>query len=188
VWIVTFALTVVADLTLAVEVGIALAALLYIRRVTDTTSVGAVTAEDIEDGRPHVLQDKQVPAYVTILRIHGPFLFGTTDKLADATAHLARFAPIVIVRVRNMTAIDATGLHALETLSDRLRASGRTMIVCGARDQPSRLLEQAEFLDHIGRDNFVPHVQAALERAAAVQARFSGMADDFARDLVAHSL
>ena len=74
-----------------------------------------------------------MPPYVTILRIHGPFLFGMTDKLADATADLSAFAPIVILRLRNMTAIDATGLHALEVLSDRLKASGRTLIVCGAR-------------------------------------------------------
>src|SRR5215203_37691 len=89
VWIITFALTVAADLTVAVEVGMALAALLYIYRVTDTTSVTAVTPEYIEDGRAHVLQDKHLPAYVAILRIHGPFLFGMTDKLADATADLS---------------------------------------------------------------------------------------------------
>ena len=127
VWMITFALTVMADLTIAVEVGMALAALLYIYRVTDTTSVATVTPEYIEDGRAHVLQDKHVPSYVTILRIHGPFLFGMTDKLADATADLSAFTPIVILRLRNMTAIDATGLHALETLGDRLKRSGRAL-------------------------------------------------------------
>src|SRR5262249_2942694 len=78
VWLITFALTVVADLTVAVEVGMAFAALLYIYRVSQTTTVSRVTPEYIEDGRAHSLQDKQVPSYVTILRIHGPFLFGTT--------------------------------------------------------------------------------------------------------------
>ena len=112
VWAITFALTVIADLTVAVEIGISLAALLYIHRVTETTSVSSVTPEYIEDGRPHILQDKQVPPYVTILRIHGPFLFGMTDKLDEATAEMAKFGPIVILRLRNMTAIDATGLHA----------------------------------------------------------------------------
>jgi sulfate permease, SulP family len=117
----------------AVEVGMAFAALLYIYRVTDTTSVATVTPEYIEDGRPHVLQDKHVPSYV----IHGPFLFGMTDKLADVTADLSRFAPVLILRLRNMTAIDATGLHVLETLCDRLTRSGRTLILCGARHQPA---------------------------------------------------
>jgi len=168
VWLITFGLTVMADLTVAVEVGVALAALLYIYRVTDTTSIEAVTPEYIEHGRQHILQDKDVPPYVSILRIHGPFLFGTSDKLAEATADLSRLAPIVIVRLRNMTAIDATGLHALEALSDRLAASGRTMLMCGARHQPARFLQQAEFIDHVGAENFLPHVEAALSRAREI--------------------
>lgn len=169
VWLITFALTVMADLTIAVETGIALAALLYIYRVTETTSVELVTPAYIEDGRPHVLQDKDVPPYVTILRIHGPFLFGTTDKLLDATENLSMFAPIVILRLRNMTAIDATGLHALEGLSDRLKKSGRTLLLCGARHQPARFLDQAEFVEHVGPANILPHVQAALQRAAEIR-------------------
>ncbi|MCC7180891.1 MAG: STAS domain-containing protein [Acidobacteria bacterium] len=184
VWLITFALTVMADLTVAVEVGMSLAALLYIYRVTGTTTVSTVTPEYIEDGRVHVLQDKQVPPYVTILRIHGPFLFGMTDKLTDATADLKQFAPIVILRLRNMTAIDATGLHAIEELSDRLKKSGRTLILCGARAQPAELLHQTEFVEHVGEENIQPHVQAALERAREIQSRFSGVGDEAARDLV----
>jgi sulfate permease, SulP family len=170
VWLITFALTVMADLTVAVEVGVALAALLYIYRVTDTTVVSTLTQEDIEDGRVHILQDRDVPSDVTILRILGPFLFGTTDKLTDATADLSAFAPIVILRLRNMTAIDATGVHALETLSDRLRKSGRALIICGARPQPAAFLQQAEFVRHIGVKNIVPHVEAALARANEILA------------------
>jgi SulP family sulfate permease len=183
VWMATFALTVVADLTVAVEVGMALAALVYIRRVTDTTSVATVTPQYVEEGRPHVLQDKHVPAYVTILRIHGPFLFGTTDKLADATTDLSGLAPIVIVRLRNMTAIDATGLHALETLCDRLKAAGRHMILCGARQQPAALLRQAAFVEHVGPRNVLPSVDDALARAAEIEAGFSGLGEAAAQDL-----
>jgi SulP family sulfate permease len=188
VWLITFALTVMADLTLAVETGMALAALLYIYRVTETTSVATVTPEYIEDGRAHVLQDKHVPSYVTILRIHGPFLFGMTDKLMDATADLSKFAPIVVLRLRNMTAIDATGLHALEALSDRLKRSGRTLVLCGARDQPALLLHQAEFVEHVGKHNIVPHVKAALERARQIRSRFSGLGEEAAHDLEHASL
>jgi SulP family sulfate permease len=168
VWLITFVLTVIADLTVAVEVGTALAALLYIYRVSETTSVSVVTPRYIEEGRPHVLQDKVVPAYVTILRIHGPFLFGMTDKLRDETADLSRFAPIVVLRLRNMTAIDATGLHALELFSDRLHKSGRSLILCGARSQPARLLADVEFVQHVGRENIVAHVGAALARATEI--------------------
>jgi SulP family sulfate permease len=188
VWAITFALTVMADLTLAVETGIALAALLYIYRVTETTSVSTVTPEYIADGRAHVLQDKHIPSYVTILRIHGPFLFGMTDKLMDATADLSRFAPIVILRLRNMTAIDATGLHALEGFSDRLKRSGRTLVLCGARNQPAAFLAQGEFVEHVGKHNIVAHVQAALERAQEIRSRFSGVGEEAAHDLEHASL
>jgi SulP family sulfate permease len=185
VWAVTFALTVLADLTVAVEVGIILAALLYIYRISQTTTVAPVTDEYIRAGRPHVLQDKQIPWYVKILRIHGPFLFGTTEKLAEATADLGTFPTVVIVRLRNMTALDATGLHALEVFAKRLRKSGRTLLLCGARDQPAELLDKADFIELIGRENVLPHVEAALQRAREINAAFGGvgpeMADDFRR-------
>jgi SulP family sulfate permease len=170
VWLVTFALTVFADLTVAVAVGMSLAALLYIYRIADTTTVAAVTDEYIRDGLPHVLQGRILPPYVTLLRIHGPFLFGTTEKLTEATANLEAFAPVVILRLRNMTAIDATGIHAIETFAKRLHDSGRTMVLCGAMQQPSRLLRGARFLDRVGRENIMPNVQAALDRAQELHA------------------
>jgi SulP family sulfate permease len=188
VWAITFALTVMADLTIAVETGMAMAALLYIYRVTETTSVSTVTPAYIEDGRAHVLQDKHIPSYVTILRIHGPFLFGMTDKLLDATSDLTGFAPIVILRLRNTTAIDATGLHALERFSDRLKRSGRTLVLCGARNQPAAFLDQAEFVEHVGKHNIVAHVQAALARAQEIRSRFSGVGEEAAHDLEHASL
>jgi sulfate permease, SulP family len=185
VWAATFSLTVLADLTVAVEVGMVLAALLYIQRISQTTTVAVVTEEYIRDGRAHILQDKQVPWYVAILRIHGPFLFGTTEKLAEATAKLDAFPAVVIVRLRNMTAIDATGLHALEVFANRLRRSGRTLLLCGARDQPAQLLQQADFVKHVGRENVLVHVESALQRAREINADFGGvgqeMADDFRR-------
>ena len=182
VWAATFGLTVFADLTVAVEVGMSLAALLYIYRVSQTTTVAMVTPAYIESGRAHILQDKDVPGYVSILRIHGPFLFGTTDKLAEETEDLKKFASVVVLRVRNMTAIDATGLHALEVFSDRLRKTGRTLLLCGAREQPARMLEQAEFIRHLGRENILPHVEAALNRAREVNTSFEGLGTEIAAD------
>lgn len=170
VWLVTFALTVFADLTVAVGVGLALAALLYIYRVADTTTVLPVDDEYIRDGLPHVLQGRIIPPYVTLLRIHGPFLFGTTEKLIDATANIEEFQPVVILRLRNMTAIDATGIHAIETFAKRLRISGRTLILCGAMQQPSRLLRGSRFIDQLGPENIAPNIQAALDRAQQIQA------------------
>jgi sulfate permease, SulP family len=188
VWAATFFLTVFADLTVAVEVGIALAALLYIFRIAQTTTVEPVTAAYIEEGRLHILQDKEVPSYVTILRIHGPFLFGTTEKLEEATSNLNALASVVVLRLRNMTALDATGLYALEKLADRLKKSGRTLLLCGAREQPERLLRQAEFVDHVGSDNILPHVAAALERAQRINADFGGLGSEVAAEMQSQSL
>src|SRR5580704_12700532 len=168
VWLVTFALTVFADLTVAVEAGMILAALLFISRVAATTTVSQVTDDYIEDGRVHILQDKDIPYYATIFRIHGPFLFGATDKVSVIMERMHELPPVVILRLRNMTAMDATGLYALEEVARELHASSRTLILCGAREQPAQLIRQAEFEDVIGRENICDNVQAALRRAEDV--------------------
>jgi sulfate permease, SulP family len=168
VWLVTFALTVFADLTVAVEAGMILAALLFIARVANTTTVAQVTDDYVEDGRIHILQDKDIPYYATIFRIHGPFLFGATDKISVVTEKMHALPPVVILRLRNMTAIDATGLFALEEVARALHASGRTLILCGAREQPLALIRQAEFEDIIGSQNICENVHAALRRAEEV--------------------
>jgi SulP family sulfate permease len=168
VWLVTFGLTVFADLTVAVEAGMILAALLFIARVAETTTVSQVTEDYVEDGRLHILQDKDIPYYATIFRIHGPFLFGATDKIAVVTENMHHLPAIVIIRLRNMTAIDATGLFALEEIARQLQASGRTLILCGAREQPEQLIHQGEFEEVVGRENICANVQEALSRAQAV--------------------
>ena len=188
VWIATFSLTVLADLTVAVGVGMALAALLYIYRIAETTTVTPVTREYLTDGQIHILQDKEIPAGVTILRIHGPFLFGTTEKLAEATRDLSPFGEIVILRLRNMTALDATGIHALEQFRDRLRKAGKTLLLCGARDQPSSLISRSDFLKRIGAQNVLPNVQAALDRARHMQGDFSGIGRELALEMVKRPL
>jgi sulfate permease, SulP family len=128
VWIVTFGLTVFADLTVAVEAGMILAALLFISRVANTTTVSQVTEDYVEDGRVHILQDKDIPYYATVFRIHGPFLFGATDKIAAITERMHELPTVVILRLRNMTALDATGLRAIEELAGQLHATGRTLV------------------------------------------------------------
>jgi SulP family sulfate permease len=165
VWLVTFALTVFADLTVAVQAGMILAALLFISRVAATTTVSQVTDDYVEDGRVHILQDKDIPYYATIFRIHGPFLFGATDKIDVVTENIHKLPPVVILRLRNMTALDATGLFALEEVARTLKASGRELILCGAREQPLQLIQQTEFEELIGPENICDNVQEALSRA-----------------------
>jgi sulfate permease, SulP family len=168
VWLVTFTLTVFADLTVAVEAGMILAALVFISRVASTTTVLQVTDDYVEDGRVHILQDKDIPYYATIFRIHGPFLFGSTEKLAVVTQKMHVLPPVVILRLRNMTALDATGLFALKQVAEELHATGRTLILCGAREQPAQLIRQAEFEEIIGRENICQNVHSALRQAEDV--------------------
>lgn len=166
VWLVTLTLTVVTDLTFAVEVGMVLAALMFIRKVSRTTTVSRVTRDYVEDSRVHVLQGKDIPKYAVVYRIHGPFLFGATDKFAEILNQLDALPPIVVLRLRNMTAIDATGLGAIEELADQLHSTGRTLLLCGAREQPAKLMQQAEFERHVGKENICANITEAIQRAA----------------------
>ena len=172
VWAATFALTVFADLTVAVEVGMVLAALLYIHRVSATTTVASVTDQEVRDGGAHVLADKYIPPYVNVVRVHGPFLFGAAEKLEQATADLTRFGQIIVLKLTHMTALDGTGLHAIEALAGRMRDSGRALVVCGALPQPADLIGRSKLIHLIGRSNVQPHLDAALERAAIIYGGF----------------
>ncbi len=141
-----------------------------IRKVTRTTTVTRITEEDVHAGRAHSLQLHEIPAKVAIFRIHGPFLFGSTDKLEHITEQLEALPPVVILRLRNMTAIDATGVKAVEDLATRLHTSGRQLLLCGMREQPRKLMRQAKFQEHIGAKNILRNVQRALRRASELVA------------------
>ena len=128
-----------------------------------------MTPQYIEEGWLHILQDKPIPEYVAVFRIHGPFLFGANEKISLIGECLDELPPVVILRLRNMTAIDATGLQALEDLAAKCRAVHRTLILCGAPPQPAKLMKQAEFEKHVGAANICESFHAALERAIVVQ-------------------
>ena len=153
---------------LSTHVALVLAALTFIRKVSRTTTVSPVTKDYVEDSRVHVLQGKDIPDYAIVYRIHGPFLFGATDKFADILHSIESLPPIVILRLRNMTAIDATGLGAIRDLADTLHDSGRSLLLCGAREQPSQLMKQAEFERHVGAENICGSITDALQRASEV--------------------
>ena len=168
-WLATFLLTVFADLTTAVEAGMIMAVLVFIRRVSLTTTVSMVTDEYVRDGHAHILQHKEIPSYVAIFRIHGPFLFGTTEKIEEITTRLDELPSVVLLRLRNMTATDATGIQALETAIDAIRASSRSVLLCGARGQAKELIEQSGLAAHVGRENMLDNVADALDRARSIQ-------------------
>ena len=172
-WLLTFLLTVFADLTVAVEAGMIMGALVFISKVTSTTKITRVTADYVEHGRQHVLQDKEIPSYVAVFRIHGPFLFGAADKMESVIQKLPELPPVIILRLRNMTAIDATGLQVLENFADAVHASHKELLLCGALEQPAQLMQQAEFEEHVGKNNICGSIAEALERAREVYEEMS---------------
>ena len=183
VWLITFALTVMADLTVAVEVGMTLAALLYIYQVSRTTVVARLTAEHLEKAKAHVIQDHNIPHYVSMFHIQGPLLFGAAEKLTQLGSKIDDLQPIVILRLRFMTALDATGLHAIEQFHERLHASGRTLILCGSRGQPKRLI-YTSLPKVMGARNIMPNIRSALKRAEEVHERFGGVGEEAAAGLI----
>lgn len=170
VWLVTFGLTVFADLTVAVEAGMAMAALLYIKQVTDTTSIIEITPSHVETHEEHSVVSNPLPDGVTMFRIHGPFLFGSSDKLSVISDRIAELPRVIILRLRDMNALDATGVSAIEGLAEELKSSGRTMIICGMRDQPARILRRAEFDEIVGGENICDSLRAAVTRAKEILA------------------
>lgn len=165
-WVTTFALTVFADLTVAVEFGMVLSVLMFIRKVTATTTIAEVTGEHLEELREHTLHDRSIPSYAAVFRIEGPFLFGATGKVEQIMDRLSELPEIIILRLRDMTAIDSTGLQALEELADAAHRAHRHLLLCGARTQPARLMHQAEFERHVGKNNLCRSIEAALARAS----------------------
>ncbi len=183
VWLITFVLTVVADLTIAVEVGMMLAALLYIYQVSNTTVVAPLTAETIDHARDHVIQDHNIPHYISIFHIQGPLLFGAAEKLKELSFTTENLQSIVILRMRYMTAIDGTGLHAIEQLHEKLHASGRTLLLCGLRNQPLEFIQKTNLPKIVGQKNILPNIGSTLQRAAEIFDNFGGIGEEAAAGL-----
>ncbi|MFZ4599996.1 MAG: SulP family inorganic anion transporter [Terrimicrobiaceae bacterium] len=171
VFIATFLLTIIFDLTIAVEMGMLLAAMLFIKRVTETTVVTQVTADNEDEGDRHSILGKEVPEGVTIYRIAGPFLFGAADKLEDALVAANAPPKVVILKMRAVTSMDATALNALEMLLLKIRAHRGHVIICGAHTQPYFMMTQAGFLDELGDDHIAPDLDEALRIARGILAR-----------------
>jgi len=168
VFLVAFILTVVIDLTVAVEIGMVLAAMLFIKRSAETTQIMAVDESTETEGPHHSLVGKEIPKGVMVYRIFGAFFFGAADKLESALKRLKQEPDVLILRMRKVMAMDATGLNALEDLYERLRHKGKHLVLSGPHTQPLLVMDKAGFLDRIGRENVCAHIDAALARAREI--------------------
>jgi SulP family sulfate permease len=165
VLVVTFGLTVVFDLTIAVGVGLTMAGALFVRRMEAITQIRLVTADSEMDVGGGSIRDKVIPEGVLVYRIEGPFFFGAAEKLEAALERYSTVPRIVIFRMRSVPAVDATGLHALEIMLEKFHRKGTQLILSGVQPQPMKVLYNAGFVDKIGLDNVCANIDAALARA-----------------------
>jgi SulP family sulfate permease len=164
----TFVLTVIFDLVVAVEVGMVLAAVLFIHRVSETTEVSLVTDEDVLESPEQIAQGKKIPNDVLVYRIFGPFLFGAAEKMEDAMQRIGKLPRVLILRLHLVSAMDATALNALESIVERIQRARGTVILSGLHRQPLDMLRKAGFVEVIGRKNFCATFDDALVRANQV--------------------
>ena len=168
VFLAAFGLTVIIDLTVAVEIGMVLAAILFVKRSSETTQIMAVDESTETEGSQHSLVGKEVPKGAMVYRIFGAFFFGAADKLESALKRLKQEPDVLILRMRKVVAMDATGLNALEDLYERLHRKGKHLLLSAPHTHPLMVMEKAGFLDRIGRENVCPHIDAALARAREI--------------------
>jgi len=168
VLVTTFALTVIFDLVIAVEVGMVLAAILFIKRVSETTEVSQVLESDVLESPEQLVTGKEIPEGVLVYRIFGPFLFGAAEKMEDALERIDELPKVLILRLHLVSAMDATALNALESVVERLQKHGGTVILSGLHRQPLDMLRKAGFIEVIGRPNLVAHFDDALARSRQV--------------------
>jgi len=171
VLVTTFALTVIFDLVVAVEVGMVLAAILFIKRVSETTEVSRVFESDVLESPEQLVTGKEIPEGVLVYRIFGPFLFGAAEKMEDAIERFEEFPEILILRLHLVSAMDATALNTLESVIERFQKHGGTVILSGLHRQPLDMLRKAGFVEVIGRKNLVAHFDDALVRAKEILAQ-----------------
>ena len=170
VMLVTFALTVIVDLTVAIQVGVILSAMLFIRRMAEVSHVTPLT-KDLSEGDEaddDVARPKAIPDDVEVFDVHGTLFFGAVEQFTETMRAIEKPPKVFILETRNLLAIDATGIRAIEDLVTRLTHGGTRFILSGIHKQPLFAITQAGLLDRIGEDNICGTLAEALERARSL--------------------
>jgi SulP family sulfate permease len=172
VLVMTFLLTVLVDLTVAIEVGMVAAAFLFMHRMAQVTNVSAVTIEleDSDDsyGDANSVMRRQVPAGVEVFEINGPFFFGAAETFKDTIGRIAGKPKVLIIRLRNVPSIDSTAMHALKDVVHRTRKEGTVVLLSDVHTQPLVAIGRSKVLDEIGEENLFGNIDDALNRARAL--------------------
>lgn len=168
----TFFLTAFVDLTVAIEIGMVLAAFLFMRRMTQITGVQSITGEFNEDpDDPKAISRYKVPHGVEVFEVTGPMFFGAAYKFKEALKVMSKAPEVLIIRMRSVPVIDATGLHTLEEVFMQTKNRGTRMILSGVQKGIYEELEKARLLELIGKENVLPDIDTALERAQTILRR-----------------
>ncbi len=162
VLIVTFVLTVVFDLVVAIIVGIILATVLFMKRMSDVTDAYGWKEFDENDDKEHI-KHKKVPEGAMVFEITGPIFFGVSNKIADVIKSAKK--DVLILRMRSVPAIDATGIHSFESILKLCKNDGKTLILSHVNEQPMKTLEKSGMAEEIGKDNICANIDAAILRA-----------------------
>lgn len=163
VLVLTFALTVIFDLVVAIEIGMILACLLLLRRMSEESEVKSWKyIEDEND--PDSIMLRKVPKHVRVYEISGPMFFGAADRIA--TISVKDFTKCLVIRMRAVNALDATAMHSLEELYDKLSKKHIAVVFSHVNEQPMHVMQKAGFVEKVGSENFCAHIDEALERAA----------------------
>ncbi len=175
VMLLTFLLTVLVDLVVAVEVGVVLAALLFIRRMSEIADVKVITDalrndESANPDDPDATAHKDIPAGVEVFEVQGPFFFGAVDRFKDSAFALLKRdkVQIIVLRMRYVSAIDATGLNVLSDFCEQCRKRNVQLVLSGVQEQPRNAFRRYGFLDRIGEANVCSHIDAALARCGEI--------------------
>ncbi len=167
----TFGLTVMTDLTVAVGVGMVLAALLFMKRMSEVTNVSDI-GDELEDGPdpldPNAISLREVPHEVEVYEINGPFFFGVADRIKDTLRELERPPKVFILRMRRVPAVDATGMHALEEFLGKCRKQGTQLLLSGVHAQPIFAMTKYGLADKVGSENIFGNIDDALNRARQI--------------------
>ena len=165
VLVTTFILTVVFDLVVAIEVGMVLACLLFMKRMSEESRVRGWKYYDPDDD-PDGPALKDIPKHVRVYEISGPMFFGDAEQIAEIS--FKDFTRALVIRMRGVPAIDATAMHSLEQLYDRCKKNNVQLVFSHVNEQPMNTMEKDGFVDLVGRENFQPHITDALKRAAEI--------------------
>ncbi len=175
VLLVTFGLTVLVDLTVALGVGMVLASFLFMRKMAETTHITAVTdmfadTESEGDDAGAALVMSSIPPGVQIYEIDGPFFFGAAEKFKETMGSIERAPVVLILRMRKVGLLDATGIALIRELVKKGKRDGTTLVLSDVHAQPMVAMTRSDLLDVIGEENFVGDISEALERARVVVA------------------